>query len=119
MKRCNETAMVPNKYGIMINKCCASCANRDFDDQERRYCKLTGKHVRGCSVCDDWSMCEGLTTLGCKRGKVQCREYQLHLMEVRTSELNAKSMGQEMTPVSVGSIRKDFELRHGDRFLIH
>ena len=118
MKKCNKEDMVANDYGIMIKRCCASCANRDFDDQELRCCQLTGKHVRGNGVCDDWSMSDGLKILGCERGKVQRREYQLSLMEVRTSELNALAKGKEMEPASVESIRRDFELKHGSRFLI-
>ena len=116
MKKCNNEDMVPNDYGIMIKRCCASCANRDFDDQERRCCLLIGKHVRGNGVCDDWSMSDGLAILGCEHGKVQRREYQLSLMEVRTSELNAKVRNVE--PASVESIRRDFELKHGSRFAI-
>ena len=116
MKKANE--MVANDYGMMIKKCCGSCHNRGFDEQERRCCQLTGKHVRGCAVCDDWSMSDGLKILGCQRGKVQRREYQLSLMEVRTSELNAIGKGKEMEPASVESIRRDFELKHGSRFLL-
>ena len=51
--------------------------------------------------------------------KVQRREYQLTLMEVRTSELNAIAMGEEVTPASVESIRRDFELHFGSRIMIH
>lgn len=115
MKRANE--MVANDYGIMIKRCCASCANRDFDDQELRCCQLTGKHVRGNGVCDDWSMSDGLKCLGCERGKVQRRAYQLSMIEVRTSELNAKV--RDVEPASVESIRRDFEVKHGSRFLLH
>ena len=116
MKRANE--MVANDYGIMIKKCCGSCHNRGFDEQERRCCLLTGKHVRNCAVCDDWSMSDGLKILGCERGKVQRREYQLSLIEVRASELNAVAKGEDNEPASVESIRRDFELKHGSRFLI-
>ena len=119
MKKSNKEDVVPNDYGIMIKRCCASCANRDFDDQELRCCQLTGKHVRGNGVCDDWSMSDGLKCLGCEHGKVQRREYQLSLIEVRTSELNAKARGKELEPASVESIRRDFELKHGSRFVIH
>ena len=52
--------MIANDYGMMIKKCCGSCHNRGFDDQEQRCCLLTGKHVRGNAVCDDWSMSDGL-----------------------------------------------------------
>ncbi|MBP3843800.1 MAG: hypothetical protein J6E48_01465 [Prevotella sp.] len=118
MKKKKASEMVANDFGIMIKKCCGSCHNRGFDEQERRCCQLTGKHVRGCAVCDDWSMSDGLKILGCERGKVQRREYQLSLIEVRTSELNAVVKGEDNEPASVESIRRDFELKHGSRFLI-
>lgn len=119
MKRqAKDFKMSANEFGIMIKECCASCANRCFDDKELRCCKLTGKHVRCKGVCDNWSMSEGLKTLGCQRGKVQCREYQLTLMEIRVSELNAMFRGKEVTPTSVESIRRDFELKHKSRFAI-
>lgn len=117
MKRASE--MVANDFGIMIKKCCGSCHNRGFDNMEQRCCQLTGKHVRGNAVCDNWSMSDGLKILGCERGKVQRREYQLTLMEVRTSELDAMARGKELTPASVESIRRDFELSHGTRFALH
>ena len=116
MKRASE--MIANEYGIKVKMCCGSCHNRGFDDQEQRCCLLTGKHVRGNAVCDDWSVSDGLKILGCQRGKVQRREYQLSLMEVRTSELNAIDKGKEMEPASVESIRRNFELKHGSRYVI-
>jgi hypothetical protein len=39
-------------------------------------------------------------------------------MEVRISELRAKAMGKEITPASVESIRRDYELKHGSRIVI-
>jgi hypothetical protein len=63
-------------------------------------------------------MSDGLKILGCQRGKVQRREYQLSLIEVRTSEINAVVKGEDNEPASVESIRRDFELKHGSRFLI-
>jgi len=47
---------------------------------------------------------------------VQRRAYQLSLMEVRISELNAKV--RDVEPASVESIRRDFEVKHGSRFVI-
>ena len=90
-----EMEVTVNQYGVRIRKCCASCKDRDFDDKELRCCKLTGKHVRGNNVCDKWSLSDRLETLGCEHG------------------------GKEVTPASVESIRKDFELSHGTRFAIH
>ena len=117
MKTETDFEVTVNPYGVRIKKCCASCKDRDFDDKDRRYCKLTGRHVRGNGKCNEWSLGDRLTTLGCKRAKVQCRAYQLFLLEVRTSELDAKARGKDVTPASVESIRRDFEQLHGNRFV--
>ena len=116
MKKASE--MIANDYGIMIKKCCTSCGHKCLDDFGNRRCILTGRPTRGCCVCKDWEISSQLATLGEEHGKVQCREYQLTLMEVRISELRAKAMGNEMTPASVESIRRDFELKHGSRIVI-
>jgi len=117
MERATETTV--NKFGLVIKKCCASCQHRDFDDLERRCCLLKGKHVRGNCVCENWSMNVGLNTLGCNRGKVQRRSYQLSLMEIRISEAETNARGKEVEPASVESIRRDFEAVHGSRYLLH
>ena len=113
MKKVFKREMLTNRYGIKVKKCCASCANKEYDEQGLRCCQLTGKHVRGKAVCDNWSMNEGLKCLGCKHGKVQSRAYQLTLMEIRVSELNEIAKGKDVGLTPVESIRRDFELRNG------
>ena len=54
---------VPNRYGIMVNKNCASCANKCLDDFARRNCRLTRKMVRASNVCDSWQMSSQLKIL--------------------------------------------------------
>jgi len=119
MKKKQELEMLTNECGIMVKKCCASCANKEYDEQGLRCCRLIGKHVRGKAVCDCWSMNEGLRTLGCKRGKVQSRAYQLTLMEIRVSELNQIASGKDVGLTPVESIRRDFELRNGSIYSLH
>ena len=109
----NKLEMIANEKGIMVRKCCASCDNKEYDEQGLRCCQLTGKHVRGKAVCNNWSMNEGLRTLGCKQGKVQSRAYQLALMGIRVSELTAIAKGKEVSLTPVESIRRDFELKNG------
>ena len=108
-----EVEMLTNEYGIMIKKCCASCDNKEYDEQGLRCCRLTGKHVRGKGLCDNWSMNEGLKCLGCRHGKVQSRAYQLTLMEIRVSELTAIAKGKDVSLTPVECIRRDFELKNG------
>ena len=108
---------VPNKYGIMIKKCCASCQHKCLDEFARRHCNLTRRPVRAGYVCGDWEMSEQLECLGCERGKVQRREYQLTLMEVRTSEDLAEMRGETIPPKSLEDIQREFEKENGSRFL--
>ena len=117
MKKNKQKVLVMNIYGIPMVKCCASCQHKCLDDLARRKCQLTGKSVRGCYVCGEWQMSEQLATLGCEHGKVQRREYQLTLMEVRTSELLAVSKGEDIVPKTLEEIRDSFEKEHKSRYL--
>ncbi len=114
-----EKEMVPNRYGIMVCKgCCCSCRSKEIDDDGIRKCHLDGRRVRSCHMCDQWSMSDELEELGCERGKVQCRAYQLTVLGVRTSELHAMMRYNVETHASVESIRKDFELQYGSRIAL-
>ena len=108
---------VPNRYGIMVKKCCASCAHKCLDDSAQRHCLLTKKRVKAGNVCGSWEMSEQLDMIGCEHGKVQRREYQLTLLEVRTSECLAELRGETITPKPLEEIRKEFEEQKGSRFL--
>ena len=116
MKERSDVEQVPNKYGIKIKKCCASCAHKCLHDFGQRNCLLTNKRVRAGHICGDWEMSEQLKTLGCERGKVQRRAYQLTLLEVRASEGLAELRGEVITPKTLEDIRKEFEAEHGSRF---
>lgn len=118
MKKELNVEQMPNRYGIMIKKCCASCAHKCLNDFGQRNCLLTNKRVRASHVCGDWEMSERLETFGREKGKVQRREYQLTLLEVRTSECLAEMSGLTITPKPLEDIRKEFETEHGSRFLI-
>ena len=78
---------------------------------------MTRRRVKAGYVCGDWEMSEQLETFGCEHGHVQRREYQLTLLEVRTSEGLAEMRGEAVTPKTLEDIRKEFEDQHGSRFL--
>ena len=109
--------MVPNSFGIMVKKCCASCQHKCLNDYAQRNCELTKRNVKALQVCDDWQMSEQLELLGCEHGHVQRREYQLTLMEVRTTEHLATMRGLTITSKSLEEIQKEFEKEHGTRFI--
>ena len=115
----NVDVMLVNRYGITVKKCCASCQHKCLDDFANRKCELTGHKVRSKYKCDDWQMCEQLELMGCERGRVQRREYQLTLMEVRASESLAMQRGLTITPKKLEDIQQEFETEHGSRYLLH
>lgn len=117
MKRKKKFEMTANKFGIMVKKCCASCAHKNCDEQGLRCCQKSGKHVRGNKVCECWEMSEGLNALGSgERGKVQCRRYQLYMMEVRDTEREFEAQGIDVGEASLASVRKDYTLKYGERY---
>jgi len=75
------------------------------------------RRVKAGYVCGDWEMSEQLENLGCERGHVQRREYQLTLLEVRASEGLAELRGEVIEPKPLEDIRKEFEDQHGSRYL--
>lgn len=109
--------MVPNRFGIMVKKCCASCQHKCLNDYAQRNCELTKRKIMALQVCDDWQMSEQLELLGCEHGHVQRREYQLTLMEVRATEHLATMRGLTITSKSLEEIQKEFEKEHGTRFI--
>lgn len=118
MNKNQETMeMVPNRFGIMVKKCCASCKHKCLNDYAQRNCELTKRKVMALQVCDDWQMSEQLELLGCEHGHVQRREYQLTLMEVRATEHLATMRGLTITSKSLEEIQKEFEKEHGTRFI--
>ncbi len=108
--------MLVNRYGIKVKRCCAACQHKCLDDFATRTCKLTGRKVRSHQKCNKWRMSEQLEMMGCERGRVQRREYQLTLMEVRASERLAISRGLTINPKSLEDIQEEFEQEHGSRF---
>ena len=119
MKKSNtfEREMLVNRYGIAVKKCCASCQHKCLTDIAERKCELTGRRVKGKQKCNDWELSEKLEMMGCERGRVQRRAYQLTLMEVRASESLATMRGLTITPKPLEDIQMEFETEHGSRFL--
>ena len=85
-KKLQMGVMLVNRYGIRVKACCASCRHKCLSDFGHRCCELTGNVVRSKHRCCDWQMSEELGMLGCERGSVKRREYQLTLVEMRGCE---------------------------------
>jgi hypothetical protein len=61
---------VRNQRGIRVNRICASCANKDYQD-DTRICLLTKQEVEAHHVCSEWQMSEGLMNAGRSGGVVK------------------------------------------------
>lgn len=55
----------PNKHGVSIKKCCASCQTHEPLDSDgpRRLCTKHDKPVDKSDCCDDWSMSDAINRI--------------------------------------------------------
>lgn len=107
-----------NAFGIVINKCCASCAYKDLTrEMLQRCCKKTGKKVNPCGYCKKWAMSHQLQMAGRAQGQVKRKEYLMYLVAVREEETQAELKGIKIKPKSIASIRAEFEQEHGSIYL--
>lgn len=108
-----------NKYGVKINKCCASCRFKETTRMmTTRHCKKLDKEVSQLDMCECWKMSKLLRELGSARGPVKRREYLLYLTDVRVKEQEKLDKGEKVVPKSIAEIRMDYEKEHGSIYLI-
>lgn len=107
-----------NAFGIVINKCCASCAFKDLTRAvSQRRCKKTGKSVSPSGYCKQWAMSRQLQMAGRSQGQVKRKEYLMHLVAVNEEELQAEQRGLKIKPKSIAEIRAEFERKNGSIYL--
>ena len=107
-----------NAFGIVINKCCASCAFKDLTRAVTlRRCMKHGKGVRADEVCADWTISEQLQMAGRSQGRVKRKEYLMYLVAVREEESSAAQMGLKTKAKSIEQIRADFEREYGSIYM--
>jgi len=107
-----------NAFGIVINKCCASCAFKDLTRAVlQRRCKKTGKSVNTCGYCKQWEMSRQLQMAGRSQGQVKRKEYLMYLVAVREEELQAEQRGLKIKPKCIAEIRAEFERKNGSIYL--
>ena len=76
-----------NSYGILINRCCASCKFKDLTRlMTARFCLKCQKSVKPRSYCKQWEMSEQMEAAGSGRGKVKKKAYLKYVLEVREDE---------------------------------
>lgn len=107
-----------NAFGVVINKCCASCTFKDLTRAvSQRRCKKTGKSVSPSGYCKQWAMSRQLQMAGRSQGKVKRKEYLMHLVAVREEELQVEQRGLKIKPKSIAEIRAEFERKNGSIYL--
>ena len=107
-----------NSYGILINRCCASCKFKDLTRLiTARFCLKHQKGVKPRSYCKQWEMSEQMEAAGSGRGKVKKKAYLKYVLEVREDESLADQLGLSQFPhKSIEQIRKEFEEKNGSIF---
>ena len=118
-----------NSYGILINRCCASCKFKDLTRlMTARFCLKHQKSVKPRSHCKQWEMSEQMEAAGSGRGKVKKKAYLKYVLEVREDErlrVGERSSGMSLADQlkiqfphkSIEQIRKDFEERNGSIYV--
>ena len=118
-----------NSYGILINRCCASCKFKDLTRLiSSRFCLKHQKGVKPRSYCKQWEMSEQMEAAGSGRGKVKKKAYLKYVLEVREDErlrVGERSSGIRLAEQlkiqfphkSIEQIRKDFEERNGSIYV--
>ena len=107
-----------NAFGVVINKCCASCTFKDLTRAvSQRRCKKTGKSVSPSGYCKQWARSRQLQMAGRSQGKVKRKEYLMYLVAVREEELQAEQRGLKIKPKSIAEIRAEFERKNGSIYL--
>ena len=109
--------MVINDNYVRVKECCASCVNKQIDEDGIRRCLLTGKRVRTSGLCENWRMSEEMKTADYKQGRIKSRAYQLYVMKVRGEEAEMMAQGFSVTPVSAEKLRYDFMAGNGKLFI--
>ena len=107
-----------NIYGILINRCCASCKFKDLTRlMTSRYCLQHHKSVKPKGCCKQWAISDQLEAAGSGRGKVKRREYLRYLLEVRSDESLADQLGIHAPHKTIDQIRQEFETNHGSIYI--
>ncbi len=80
---------VKNDFRVSVRRCCASCGNKEVQNDGTRWCPVAQRQVGQCDVCDRWTMSSSVAMAGAWRGRVKERSYLLLLQAVR-AEYEAK-----------------------------
>lgn len=100
-----------NKRGIKVKRCCASCSNKEIDDEGVRHCTLG---YENCETCRHWHMREELRRCGRPDGVIKDKAYLRYVLDIRDSEINGSCFQYRGELRDIEDIRKEFLDRHSN-----
>lgn len=99
-----------NNQGVMVKRCCASCAYKQLTDARKgRHCAVLDVTVKPRNTCGLWQMSSGLEVAGIGMGMVKRKEYLQYLMVQRQEEQRRRESGERVRERKVEVIRREFE----------
>ena len=102
-----------NRRGIKVKRCCASCANKEINDQGKRSCSLG---YASCLSCRHWRMREELRNAGTPFGVIKTKEYLRYVRDIRLKEQEDARMGEVVEPIDIKEIRKEYNNSINQKF---
>ena len=109
LKRKRASYAVTEK-GIKVQRCCASCMHKDYDDDGNRICRLLDRRVPGKNRCERWQMSEAMQRVGWNKGGIKKQSYLMSVLAFRQEEDAAIDNGMiiEEERLAVKELRREF-----------
>ena len=107
-----------NTHGIVVKKCCASCAYRDLSKADvLRFCTQHKKGVKASGLCCLWEMSKQAQLAGWSQGQVKRKEYLMYLVTACEDRKLATQLGLHIEAKSNEEMRAKFEQEQGSIYL--
>ncbi len=106
-----------NAHGIIVKKCCASCAYKLCWAYKPRYCTQRKKEVKACGLCSLWEMSKQAQLAGWSQGQVKRKEYLEYLLRECEDWKLATQLGLHVQMKSVEELRVKFEQEYGSIYM--
>ena len=107
-----------NTHGIVVKKCCASCAYKELSKADvLRYCVRHEKEVSSSGLCSLWEMSKQAQLAGWSQGQVKRKEYLMYLVTECENRKLAIQLGLRIEAKSIEEMRAKFEQEQGSIYI--
>ena len=107
-----------NTHGIVVKKCCASCAYKDLNKADAlRFCTQHKKEVKASGLCSLWEMSKQMLLAGWSQGQVKRKEYLMYLVTECEDRKLAIQLGLRIEAKSITEMRVKFEQEQGSIYI--